>query len=501
MRQHLVAGRVVDHELDRRDAGLDRHERRARAVHAARLVEEELGGAGDDGGLRSIRIGTAPVLDQDVDRLALGRDQRVALDEPEVLAAPGEIRDVRRLRVGWRSTGRNGGDRRSQQRERQCRPPHEYVHWTSSGARIPTSTLRPGRHRGIGQTKGPRLQARDRSGRDRSAGTAVTLPRLRAPRPGLTPSSSRSTPTIARTEARGRSTGDRRSARARAGVRTTNSQQERSTCTTTRGNSSAAGASADASSPHAEQAAAVTSRSSRPPSSPTSSRRRPTSGGTSTPVCSVVAGSVTGSGGGSGRRSASSSAPPSPSPRWPRRRSACRCRRPGRRRRRRRGRPRRPSRRAGGGVAPRAARVSLPAAHASGCLCEHARDARLSARRRHRPPPARLRRRRGRDPAPRHHADRAGRRRRHLRPRRRARHLRRHGRAGTPSCARGPAPTSRSTCAPTTCGWRRPASYRVTGRALRAGRTLAVADVSIEAWDEPGRPVAVGRVQYLRTGD
>ena len=46
-----------------------------------------------------------------------------------------------------------------------------------------------------------------------------------------------------------------------------------------------------------------------------------------------------------------------------------------------------------------------------------------------------------------------------------------------------------------------PGVYRVTGRALRAGRTLAVADVTVEAWDEPGRPVAVGRVQYLRTGD
>ncbi len=73
--------------------------------------------------------------------------------------------------------------------------------------------------------------------------------------------------------------------------------------------------------------------------------------------------------------------------------------------------------------------------------------------------------------------------------------------AGTPSCARDRAPTSRSTCAPTTCGWPAPGVYRVTGRALRAGRTLAVADVSVEAWDEPGRPVAVGRVQYLRTGD
>jgi uncharacterized protein (TIGR00369 family) len=46
-----------------------------------------------------------------------------------------------------------------------------------------------------------------------------------------------------------------------------------------------------------------------------------------------------------------------------------------------------------------------------------------------------------------------------------------------------------------------PGVYRVTGRTLRAGRTLAVADVSIEAWDEPGRPLAVGRVQYIRTGD
>jgi uncharacterized protein (TIGR00369 family) len=46
-----------------------------------------------------------------------------------------------------------------------------------------------------------------------------------------------------------------------------------------------------------------------------------------------------------------------------------------------------------------------------------------------------------------------------------------------------------------------PGLYRVTGRALRAGRTLAVADVTIESWDTPGRPVAVGRAQYLRTGD
>jgi uncharacterized protein (TIGR00369 family) len=46
-----------------------------------------------------------------------------------------------------------------------------------------------------------------------------------------------------------------------------------------------------------------------------------------------------------------------------------------------------------------------------------------------------------------------------------------------------------------------PGTYRVTGRTLRAGRTLAVADVAIEPWDEPGRAVAVGRVQYVRTGD
>ena len=46
-----------------------------------------------------------------------------------------------------------------------------------------------------------------------------------------------------------------------------------------------------------------------------------------------------------------------------------------------------------------------------------------------------------------------------------------------------------------------PGAYRVTGRALRTGRTLAVADVAIEPWDEPGRTVAVGRVHYVRTGD
>ncbi len=33
-----------------------------------------------------------------------------------------------------------------------------------------------------------------------------------------------------------------------------------------------------------------------------------------------------------------------------------------------------------------------------------------------------------------------------------------------------------------------PGIYRVTGRALRAGRTLAVADVSVEAWDDARPP-------------
>ena len=44
-----------------------------------------------------------------------------------------------------------------------------------------------------------------------------------------------------------------------------------------------------------------------------------------------------------------------------------------------------------------------------------------------------------------------------------------------------------------------PAPHRVTARCLMAGRTLGVADVEIAPWDEPGRPVAVGRIQLLRT--
>jgi acyl-coenzyme A thioesterase PaaI-like protein len=38
----------------------------------------------------------------------------------------------------------------------------------------------------------------------------------------------------------------------------------------------------------------------------------------------------------------------------------------------------------------------------------------------------------------------------------------------------------------------------VEARCLRAGRTLALADVHIAPWDEPGRAVAVGRAQLAR---
>lgn len=40
--------------------------------------------------------------------------------------------------------------------------------------------------------------------------------------------------------------------------------------------------------------------------------------------------------------------------------------------------------------------------------------------------------------------------------------------------------------------------HRVEARCLRAGRTLALADVHIAPWDEPGRAVAVGRAQLAR---
>jgi uncharacterized protein (TIGR00369 family) len=42
--------------------------------------------------------------------------------------------------------------------------------------------------------------------------------------------------------------------------------------------------------------------------------------------------------------------------------------------------------------------------------------------------------------------------------------------------------------------------HRVVARCLRAGRTLAIADVEIARWDSPDRIVAVGRAQYLRAG-
>jgi uncharacterized protein (TIGR00369 family) len=46
-----------------------------------------------------------------------------------------------------------------------------------------------------------------------------------------------------------------------------------------------------------------------------------------------------------------------------------------------------------------------------------------------------------------------------------------------------------------------PGVYRVTGTTLKAGRTLATADVEIAPWAEPARPCAVGRATFLRTGD
>jgi len=45
-----------------------------------------------------------------------------------------------------------------------------------------------------------------------------------------------------------------------------------------------------------------------------------------------------------------------------------------------------------------------------------------------------------------------------------------------------------------------PVSHRVVARCLRAGRTLATADVEISLWDDPGTLVAVGRARYARSG-
>jgi uncharacterized protein (TIGR00369 family) len=43
-----------------------------------------------------------------------------------------------------------------------------------------------------------------------------------------------------------------------------------------------------------------------------------------------------------------------------------------------------------------------------------------------------------------------------------------------------------------------PERYRVLARCLRAGRTLATADVEIAPWDDAGTLVAVGRARYAR---
>ena len=44
----------------------------------------------------------------------------------------------------------------------------------------------------------------------------------------------------------------------------------------------------------------------------------------------------------------------------------------------------------------------------------------------------------------------------------------------------------------------REAPHRVRASARRVGRRLAVADVEITPWDEPDRPVALGRAVYAR---
>jgi uncharacterized protein (TIGR00369 family) len=45
----------------------------------------------------------------------------------------------------------------------------------------------------------------------------------------------------------------------------------------------------------------------------------------------------------------------------------------------------------------------------------------------------------------------------------------------------------------------REAAHRVRAHARRVGRRLAVADVEITPWDEPDRPVALGRAVYARS--
>ena len=41
--------------------------------------------------------------------------------------------------------------------------------------------------------------------------------------------------------------------------------------------------------------------------------------------------------------------------------------------------------------------------------------------------------------------------------------------------------------------------HRVRAQARRVGRRLALADVEIAPWDDPARPVALGRAQFART--
>ena len=45
------------------------------------------------------------------------------------------------------------------------------------------------------------------------------------------------------------------------------------------------------------------------------------------------------------------------------------------------------------------------------------------------------------------------------------------------------------------------APLRITARCLRAGRTLAVCDVTVAPWDQPDRTTSVGRIQFIRTGE
>ncbi|MEY4225492.1 MAG: hypothetical protein RL190_249 [Actinomycetota bacterium] len=42
---------------------------------------------------------------------------------------------------------------------------------------------------------------------------------------------------------------------------------------------------------------------------------------------------------------------------------------------------------------------------------------------------------------------------------------------------------------------------RVIARCRKAGRTLAVCDVEIAPWDAPTKASAIGRIQFIRTGD